>query len=372
MKPNYGVLGFAGAMVLGAGSAYAYQPYAEDLLREQRAAHISEAAPCPKINELHISGKSLFSEAEANALLCHLREQVPLATQVMEHGCTDRSEVLIGMLIGWGVPMDALGRASTFYDAARNQGGNQVFVLEDPAHASAFNHAWQLVFGNSFAKTIRLTKGEQEYLLDVSGAIRWNIGHIAPTLWVQGTDGKRALRVIDPVLSPDAVLTLADWRRLQQAEPAALLWGKLGDAPDILPEYLSGAMAERFRKRFDIALNETATENALDIMLRNTPPEMKAQLYAQVLDIAPKSPWHPREWRGYSFGGGALPDWQAGNDAVSQRRYDRAKERLAPLVAYEEMRASFDDDEAFLEAVRDAMKRKQKKPEEVFIDFDEE
>lgn len=356
------------AMTALVASAHAYQPYATDLMQEEAVK--PAARTCPPLNAEDYAGKQTLSQAAANALLCRAVEELPLAESVWEYGCTDRSEVIIGSLLNWGVDAAALGRASTFYDATRNTGGHEVFVLEDAAHGNDFYRAWQLVFGNTFRREILLKYNGQEYLLDVDGTIKWNIGHIAPTLWVETGEG-RELRVLDPLLGPDALLTLEEWRARQNAEAAAVLWGALGYAPDILVEYLSGGKRERFLRAFNMTSFGGIDTEQMNALLRDTPPEMKAQLYADILDIDPKASWHPLRWSGYSFAGDSLPDWNPKDAALVQRRYAAALERLAPLRAYHELRERYADDEAFLNAVKERMLLTDKQPKRVFIDFSE-
>lgn len=353
-----------------AGSAQAQSPYAADLLAEERAKQPLPKQACAPLDKPLAGQAAVLSMDIANTLLCHAVQDIPLAEDVWEYGCTERSELIIGTLLHWGVNPAAVGRASTFYDKARNHGGQAVFALEDPAHGEAFNRGWQLVFGNTIKKEIELIYDDQRYLLDVDGTVQWNIGHIAPTLWVQGQHG-RELRVLDPLLSPDALLTLEEWRARQHAQPAAIVWGALGDAPDILVEYLSGDMRERFLRAFKLQSFDTIEPEQLNATLRDIPPEMKAEIYAKTLDIEEDSAWHPLHWRGYSFAGDSLPDWDVQNEALMQQRYDAALRKLAPLRAYQQMREQYADDEAFLNAVRARMIAQDEDAKSVFIDFSE-
>lgn len=350
------------------GSAQAQSPYAADLLEAERVVEAPEQPVCPALDGLQ-SGQRVLSEAAASALLCHILREQPLARDVWEYGCTDRSELVIGALLEQGVHPAAIGRASTFYDTARNQGGGQqVFSLEDPAHDEAFYRAWQLVFGDDFKREITLLHGEQELVLDVDGTIQWNIGHIAPTLWVQTAQGAQ-LRVLDPVLGPDGLLSLEAWRARQQAQAAAVVWGALGHAPDILVEYTSGLMRGRLLRALHQPSHTEIDSQQVNVLLRETPQEMKAALYARVLQIDPDAPWHPLHWAGYSFTGDDLPDWNVQNPDVMQRRHAAASRRLEPLLLYQQMREKYTDDEAFLTAVRDRMLEETRQPKRVFIRF---
>lgn len=345
-------------------------PYAEDMLRGQRER---AAIPgCPPRDALRSLGAPVMNEGDADALLCHAAQELPLALQVREYGCADRSELVIGMLLYWGVPYEALGRVSTFHDRTRNGGGREVFTLDDPAHGRPFSRAWQLVFGNAFPQRLELRMDKDTTLLDVDGTIRWNIGHIAPTVWVRGQGGRPELRVLDPVLGPDGALTPEEWRKRQNAAAAAMLWGGLGGPPDILAEYLSGPMLERLRREFTIPAHEPLDIGQLNTLLRGMPPDMKATAYARILDIDAKAAWHPSRWAGYSLTGDGLPDWRPDDGALAQRRFDAARRRLAPLLAYEGMRKRYKDDEAFLNAVRDRIKRGKDGPKVIYIDFTEE
>jgi hypothetical protein len=360
------------ALLTAAAAAQAQEgnPYAEDLLRAAKPK--IDVAECPKVETLQFTEQASVTEQQAAALLCNAAKEPSMLPQMLEYGCTERSELLIATMLDWGVPYDAIGRASTFFDTANNGGGHNVFVLEDPYHGRAFNRAWQLVFGNAFPLRIELRGTQQTTVLDVDGTIRWNIGHIAPTLWVVDGQGRRSQRVLDPVLSPDAPLSLDAWRALQKAQPAAIAWGALGEAPQLQVESLSGEMLERFRKVQHMPAHEPVDAAYWNKMLADVPQDVRADVYAEVLNIPRKAAWHPREWAGYSFAGDDLPDWRPQDGRLGQRRYAAAKERMALLRAYVEMRESFKDEEAFLEAVREGMREGGKDPKVVFIDFSED
>lgn len=362
----------AAAVLAASGAAHAQDvnPYAEDLLRAAKQEAKVEKCPAPENTQFDMQG--VVTQSQAAALLCNLAKDPSILPQMLEYGCTERSELMIATMQDWGVPYSALGRASTFFDAAHNRGGSDVFTLEDPYHGKAFSRAWQLVFGNAFPRRIELRGTQQTTVLDVDGTIRWNIGHIAPTLWVTDEQGGRSLRVLDPVLSPDKLLSLDAWRILQKAEPAAIAWGALGEAPQVQVESLSGEMLERFRKVQHIPAHEPLDPAYWNAILADSPADMRADVYAEVLNIPRKAAWHPREWAGYSFAGDELPDWRPNDTRLGQRRYAAAKERMALLRAYVEMREGFKNEEAFLESVREGMRKGGKDPKVVFIDFSED
>lgn len=360
------------ALLVSAGAAQAQEtsPYAEDLLRA--AAQQTQAPTCPTPDSLQFGQQNVVTQEQAAALLCNAAKDPSILPQMLEYGCTERSELMIATMLDWGVPYAAIGRASTFFDRQNNRGGSDVFTLEDAYHGQAFSRAWQLVFGNAFPRRIELRGTQQTTVLDVDGTIRWNIGHIAPTLWVEDGQGNRHLRVLDPVLSPDKPLSLDAWRALQKAQPAAIAWGALGQVPQVQVESLSGDMLARFRKVQHMPAHEPVDASYWNAMLADMPQDVRADVYAKVLNIPRKAAWHPREWAGYSFAGDELPDWQMQDVRGGQRRYAAAKERMALLRAYVDMRESFEDEEAFLNAVREGMREGGKDPKVVFIDFSED
>lgn len=360
-------------MLLAATPAVAQDwtaPYAEDVLSEQ-AQEQTQTASCPDVT---LRGLSTLTTGEADALLCLAVQKLPLARSVAEYGCTDRSELLIGALLRSGVPYEAIGRVSTFLDTQAAQSPS-AFVLPDATHGDAFQQAWHQVFGKDFRHTILLKGEEQELTLDVDGEIRWNIGHIAPTVWVVDKAGQKpVLRVLDPVLSPTRSLTLEEWRKLQNAPDAALAWGALGEPPMLMGEYLpDGALAE-WRKLNGLAATDEVVPAQINTTLRALPPETRVQMQGDMLGIAEKAAWHPAHWTGYSFAGGQgdLPEWKPGRDDITEARLNAAVKKLALLDAYERMRAEFDTDLAFLEVVRTRLLKRNKKPEEVIIYFDGE
>lgn len=358
--------------------AQAFEPYAEDVLQEEQAQDVKQVTTgCAKIL---LAGQNMLTTSEAQALLCMANEQLPLAASVWQYGCTNRSELLIGALLQSGVPSQALGRISTFYDTTRNKGPKDVFTLTDPYHGEAFYEAWQLVMGtNKYPRTITLKKGDDELVMDVDGEIQWNVGHIAPTVWVRDSlDEPPQLRVIDPILSPERILTPQAWRSLQNAEPAAMVWGGLHEPPMLLVEYLSPEMLKRLKLRMNIPSSEKVDSAALNKLLRQSSPEVRTDIEAYVLDIEDKSPWHPRKWAGYSFAGdlldgsgNALPGWSEGNSAANSRRLETAVANLELLQAYHELRESHANEEAFLRDVKDKMLDRNKDVKNVVIYFGE-
>lgn len=345
--------------------------YAEDALREQAQANAATQAGCPAVS---LRGMPTLTTAEADALLCNAAKRLPLAMRVMEHGCTDRSELLIGALLQSGVPYEALGRVSTFLDTSKSA-AKGAFTLADPAHGDSFSRAWQMVFGSEFPRSILLKGAESEVKLDVDGEIQWNIGHIAPTVWVVDRAGQAAqLRVLDPILSPARSLTVEEWHALQRAPDATLLWGALGEPPLVMGAYLPAAALAEWRKLNHLGSRDAVEPAQVDATLRAMPPETRAEIQAALLGIADKAPWHPRHWTGYSFAGGqgGLAEWKPGRADITDARLRAAVQKLELLNAYDRMRAQAVDDEDFLESVKAQLLRRNKSPKEVIIYLDGE
>lgn len=369
MKPFlYGICTLL--LAKGALAQDATAVYAEDILSEQAQAEAAELAGCPSVS---LQGMPTLTTAQADALLCNAVQRLPLALRVAEYGCTDRSEIIIGAFLQSGVPYEALGRVSSFFDTAKAK-GEQAFVLQDPAHGNAFGYAWQMVFGTEFPRTILLKGQEDEIKLDVDGEIRWDLGHIAPTVWVVDAAGQPPqLRVIDPVLSPSRSLTVTEWRKLQNAPDASIVWGALGEPPLLLAEYMPAEVVAQWRKMHNMGTADAVEPQQMDAVLRALPPETRAETQAQLLDIAEKSAWHPSHWQGYSFTGGQgdLHEWKPNRPDITDARLQAAVEKLKLLNAYSTMRAESESDEAFLEEVKARLLKRNKDPKEVIIYLDE-
>lgn len=282
--------------------------------------------------------------SEQQLLRWHRRvmDELSLAPALIEYGCTNRSEIILAHLTQWGVPKSALGRVSTYYDAGKSPDGDDTtFRLNDPLHGAEFQQAWQAHYGG-LPKRIFLTDGESPLTLDVSGTIRWNVGHIAPTITIRDAGGNRQIYVIDPALAPQAPIRIAAWRRAQNAEKAAIVWGGLGAAPRILPAYLSPEQQMKLAAWLNVpSTNPPELSRALERL-----PEVQRQIIqARLLNIADDAPWHPRHWRGYSFAGGlkdeagrTLPDWDEAGSTDASARLARTQALMAPLFTYEAAR----------------------------------
>ncbi len=274
-----------------------------------------------------------------------------LAPQMVEYGCTNRSELVIGHLLQAGVPKHALGRVSSFYDVAKaGEVGSSVFRLSDPLHGKDFQRAWDDRFGADVPREIWLKEGLP---LDVSSEIQWMIGHIAPTVTARDTAGDIHRWVIDPVLSPAAPLTIEEWRAAQNAPQAAIAWGKLGRAPVVQAAYLSP------EEQLILArlLGMTSTNPPmLQAALVQQPESERALIQAALLGIDDAAAWHPRHWRGYSFVGAlkdgqgkVLADWSDASEAGRTARLTRASAQLIPIRAYDQRRRDYPSAEAFLQ-----------------------
>lgn len=352
-------------------------PYAEDVLREaHEAENAMQPQACPQVV---LSGQTTLTTTEANALLCMAKNQLPLALSVPEYGCADRAEIIIGSLLQTGLDFDALGRISTFYDTSKHA-DKTVFAVNDPNHGEAFYRAWQLTFGTDFARSILLSKNKETLKLDVDGDIRWNIGHIAPTIWVRDeASAEPQLRVFDPMLSSDQVLTPEQWRAAQNAQKAALVWGKIDEAPTLMVEHLPTEQMMMLKRENHQADNAEVDTEMLDHMLRNLPTDIRIQMEAKVLGIGDKAAWHPRNWDAYSFvgglttagGGDALPPFQKGNMQIAQARINAALANMELILAYDAMRKAQPDEEVFLQEVKTQLLKRKKKPEQVILYFDE-
>lgn len=364
---KYIVVMYLAVAALPAQAQNAYEPYAEDVLKAEQHAEAATHSVCAQVL---FGGQEVLTTNEAQSLLCMAAKQLPLALSVMQYGSADRAEVLIGALLQTGVSSQAMGRISTLYDTKQDL---RVFTLTDPHHGDAFYKAWQLAFGNEFAREIRLEKDGEELVLDVDGTIRWKAGHIAPTLWVRDNIvDEPQLRVLDPLLSPDKLVSPEEWRRLQNAEPAALVWAAVGEVPVLMVEHLTEEVLRRLKQHLNIAENEPADAAEINRLLKESSPEIRVGIEADALDIPDKAAWHPRNWNEYSLHEDAKqPSWQAGQDDITQQRIEAALKNLELIQAYHNLRASYANDEEFLQDVKRRMLADNKKPKYVVINFDE-
>lgn len=367
---KYSIAVFVIAMTATAALAQQdYEPYAEDVLQAEAQEEQVASSGCAQVA---LGGQEALTTSEAHALLCMAVKQLPLALGVLEYGSEDRTEVLIGALLQTGVSPKALGRVVTF-----QQGGKQEIV--DPHHGEAFYKVWQLVFGTQFTRKILLEKDGAEVELDVDGTINWHTGYTAPTLWVRDNlADEPQLRVLDAALSPDRLLTPEEWRKLQNAEAAALLWGAVEENPLLMVEHLPENALLRLKRQMNIATTEPVDTEELTQLLRESSPEVLAEMEADVLEIPDKAAWHPRNWTGYSLSGGlqhpsggAVPQLRAEQAESIQQRIEAALANLELIQAYHHLRGSFANDEEFLREVKRRMLENNKKPKHVVINFDD-
>ncbi|MCH2547863.1 MAG: hypothetical protein MK052_09690 [Alphaproteobacteria bacterium] len=354
----------------------AYELYAEDVLHAEETAEREQNAGCKKLD---IRDSKTLTTAEAQTLLCIAVKQLPLALATPQYGANDRSELLIGAFLTSGVNFDAIGRVASFYDAKRNEGGKDTFKIADRSHDKAFNRHWQITFGRAYARKIYLQQAGNEIVLDVDGTVQWQLGHTAPTVWVKDAhQSNPQLRVMDPILSPDQLLTIDQWRQLHNAESAAILWGRAGEAPVIMVEHLPPAMQKQLKLRFNVASAEQIDTDTINALLRKSSPEIRMQIHGDILNIEEKSSWYPRHWTGYSFtgdlenlNGNPLPQWRANRPDITQLRIEAALQNLEMLNAYAQLRAAYSSDEEMLQQVKQKMLAKNKNPGKVLISFDE-
>ena len=309
---------------------------------------------------------------------------------LLEYNCTYRSEMIISTLLDLCVPAIAIRRVTSLNDDLSQETISNAYQrLEDgsllsssPKVSKFFSHADpfmammlpkmqkyipasdqianELTYDGvtiKFLSENRVNVGGKDYNFHLADKVIWSIGHITAGVIVETNEGAE-LRVIDPTLSPNNLLTADEWLKLQNNPKGYLLASALGEKPALVPEVLGDLQKETVlsllntqlsrKEKAEDSLSPAEQATVIRQKLAELSEEGRAAFYNSLFQCADSFPY--KNWDGWRISGPLegkdgtiVPDFPDGK----QTREVAIEGFLAPFVTFQKFLHEVLEDEMF-------------------------